>query len=150
MTPRHLVVVRELVSNSLLFVSPQRQMLAGDLGDLERFGLLGPGLRAIARVNAFLATIAQRNNQQTIFVRQQAFQFPAHLFHIAHRQPTPKNRILQSVSIAIELFIHLPSALRFHYVVRENVPVFRLHLSQPPARKQAAFVHPVFFQQSDF
>ena len=81
----YLFVVSELAAISLLSAFPQRQMLAGNLGDLKRFWLPRPGLRAIACVNAFFATFAQRNNQQSVFVRQQAFQFPAHLFHITHR-----------------------------------------------------------------
>ena len=95
----YLFVVSELAAISLLSAFPQRQMLAGNLGDLKRFWLLCPRLWAIAGVNTFFAAFAQGDNQQTVFVRQQTFQFPAHFFHIAHRQAASEDGILQPTAI---------------------------------------------------
>jgi len=80
---------------------------------LKTSGLYLPGFRAIVRGHMPLATIAEPENQETVFRCQQRFQFPVEPLHLAYGETATKDAVLQTPPVPVELFVDSTPALRF-------------------------------------
>ena len=61
---------------------------------LKTSGLYLPCFRAIVRGDVPLAAITESDNQETVFRRQQRFQFPVEPLHLAYCETATKDTVL--------------------------------------------------------
>ena len=80
---------------------------------LKTSGLYLPGFRAIVGGDVPLAAITEPDNQESVFSRQQCFQFPVQPLHLAYGETATKDAVLQTPPVPVELFVDSTPALRF-------------------------------------
>jgi len=68
---------------------------------LKTSGLYVPGFRAIVRGDVPLAAIAEPDNQETVFRRQQCFQFPVEPLHLTDCETATKDAVLQTPTVPV-------------------------------------------------
>jgi hypothetical protein len=70
-----------------------------------------------------LTAIAQPDDQEAVFRRHQRFQLPMEPLHLAHRQTTAKNAILQTPAVPVQRFVDGTPTLWLGNVVTDDIPM---------------------------
>jgi hypothetical protein len=68
---------------------------------LKTSGLYLPGFRAIVRGDVPLTAVAEPDNQETVFRRQQRFQFPVEPLHLTYCEAATKDAVLQTPPVPV-------------------------------------------------